>query len=86
MALAVVIAGLVLGAYTIVAPLLLGGLLLFSGFSLLSSRLNPLSPHFYSDRKPSWPAIGAVFLASLVLLADVYYLWKSRYGSWLPHL
>ncbi len=85
-ALALVIAGLVLGTYSIFAPLLLGLGLLVSGFSLLSSRLNPLSPHFYSSRKASWPAIGAVFLGALVLLADAYYLWKSRFGAWLPHL
>lgn len=85
MALVVVIVGLVLGSYTLVAPLALGALLFVSGFSLMSSRLNPLSAHFYSDRKASWPAIGAVFLGALVLLADAYYLWKSRYGGWLPH-
>lgn len=83
-ALAVVIVGLVLGKYTIFAPLLLGLLLLVSGFSLTSSRLNPLSPHFYSTRKASWAAVGAVWLGALVLLAETYYLWKAHAGPWWP--
>jgi xanthine/uracil permease len=82
----VVLVGLVLGGYTLVAPLVLGGALLVSGFSLFSSRVNPLSAHFYSSRKPSFSAIGVVFLGALVLLWYTYYLWTTRLGGLWPHL
>lgn len=81
-ALVLVVVGLVLGGYTLFAPLVIGLLLLVSGFSLFSSRINPLSAHFYSDRKASWAAVGVVFLSALVLLWYAYELWTSHYG-WL---
>jgi hypothetical protein len=83
---AVVVAGLgfYLSRYTVLAPALLGLLLLVSGGSLLSSRLNPLSPHFYLTRKPSWSAIGVVFLGAVGLLAETYVLWSSRLVPFLP--
>jgi hypothetical protein len=84
-ALVVVIVGAYLGRYTLLAPSALGLLLLVSGLSLLSSHLNPLSPHFYLSRKPSWTAIGVVFLGALALLADAYVLWTDRLGPILPH-
>jgi hypothetical protein len=77
--------GLYLGRYTLLAPAAVGLLLVLSGLSLLASHLNPLSPQFYLTRKPSWAAIGVVFLAGLGLLADAYALWKDRVGSVLPH-
>ena len=82
----VVLVGLALGAYTIFGPLLVGLFLLVSGVSLLSSRINPLSPHFYSSHKASWGAVGVVFLGAAILFWDAYYLWTSRIGSLLPHL
>ncbi len=85
-AVAVALVGLYLGRYTVLAPGALGLLLLVSGVSLLSSRLNPLSPHFYLTRKPSWSAIGVVFLGALGLLADAYVLWSARLGPVLPRL
>ncbi len=84
-AIALVIVGVVLGRYTLLAPLGVGFVLLLSGFSLFSSRINPLSPHFYSNRKASWAAIGVVFLGAVLLFADAYYLWSSHTGSILPH-
>lgn len=67
--------GLYFGTYSIVVPAVLGLVLLASGTSFVSSRLNPLSAHFYLDRKPSWAAIGIVFLGALLLLGETYELW-----------
>jgi hypothetical protein len=77
--------GLYLSNYTIVLPALLGLVLLGSAGSLLSTRLNPLSPTFYLTRKPSFLAIGIVFLGALVLFGATYYLWMSQGGPLLPH-
>lgn len=66
--------GLYLARYTFLAPALLGIVLFVSGGSFLSTRLNPLSPHFYLTRKPSWLAVGVVFLGSLLLLYVAYEL------------
>ncbi len=83
---AIVVAGIgfYLSRYTLLAPAVLGIVLLVSGGSLLSSRLNPLSPHFYLTRKPSWSAIGVVFLGALGLLAEAYVLYSSRIAPFLP--
>ncbi len=78
--------GVVLGGYTLLVPLSLGLTLLVSGVSLLSSRINPLSASYYSPRKAAWSAVGVVFLSGLALLADAYYLWRTSFGSLLPHL
>lgn len=78
--------GLYLGRYTVILPGLLGLLLLTVGGSFLSTRLNPLSPHFYLTRKPSWAAVGVVFLGALVLLAGAYVLWLRHGGPLLPQL
>jgi hypothetical protein len=85
-AVAVVVLGLYLSGYSILITALLAVLLLFSSGSLLSTRLNPLSPTFYLTRKPSFLAIGVVFLGSLVLLGAAYYLWVHQMGPFLPHL
>jgi hypothetical protein len=74
-AVVVVGVGLYFASYSLVVPALLGLVLLASGTSFLSSRLNPLSAHFYLDRKPSWAAIGVVFLGALALLGEAYELW-----------
>jgi hypothetical protein len=78
--------GLYLGHYTILFPLLFGVFLLSSGTSFLSTRLNPLSPHFYLTRKPSWSAIGVVFLAATLLIYAAYAMWLHHYGPILPRL
>lgn len=78
--------GLYLGRYTFLAPALIGIALLGSGLSFLSARVNPLSPHFYLTRKPSWPAVGVVFLGGLLLLAYAYTLVRARFGLALPGL
>lgn len=85
-AVAVVLAGLFLSHYSIVVPGLLGVALLASGLSFLSSRLNPLSPHYYLDRKPSWAATGVLFLGALVLLGETYALWVSGAAPLVPGL
>ncbi len=66
--------GLYFGQYTVFAPGLLGLVLAGVGLSFLSTRLNPLSAHFYLPKKPSWLAVGVVFLGALGLLADAYVL------------
>lgn len=86
-AIVVVGIGLYFGSYSLIVPALLGLLLLVSGTSFLSSRLNPLSVHFYLTRKPSWTAIGVVFLGGLLLLAEAYELWVHGGATrLLPHL
>jgi hypothetical protein len=78
--------GLYLSSYTIVLTAILGLVLLGSAGSLLSTRLNPLSATFYLTRKPSFLAIGIVFLGALVLFGATYYLWMSQGGPILPHM
>jgi len=85
-AIVVVAIGAYLGRYSVLLPALLGLVLLGSGGSFLSSRLNPLSPHFYLTRKPSWAAIGTVFVGALVLLAGAYAMWVHGFGPVLPRL
>lgn len=77
--------GLYLGQYSLAAPALFGLVLLVAGGSFLSTRLNPLSPTFYLTRKPSWFAVGVVFLGSLILLADTYFLLKQELGGLAAH-
>jgi hypothetical protein len=85
-AIAVVLLGLYLARYSFLAPALFGVLLLVSGLSFLSTRLNPLSPHFYLTRKPSWLAVGVVFLGALVLLYSAYGLIVQQLGHAWPGL
>ncbi len=77
--------GLYFASYSLLIPALLGILLLTSGLSLMSSRLNPLSPHFYLTKKPSWAAIGVVFLGGLGLVAEAYELWLRAGAGDLVH-
>jgi hypothetical protein len=79
-AVALVLVGLYLAQYSLIAPGSLGVILLLSGGSFLSTRLNPLSPHFYLTRKPSWTAIGVVFLGAFALLGTTYALWMAHGG------
>ncbi len=85
-ALVVVGVGLYLARFTVLLPVLLGVLLLYSGASFLSTRVNPLSPHYYLTTKPSWSAIGIVFLGSLALLWAAYAMYLNRWAPLLPHL
>jgi hypothetical protein len=85
-AVVLVILGLYLGSVSIALTALLGLALLFSAGSLLSTRLNPLSPTFYLTKKPSFLAIGVVFLGSLILFAGAYILWVHNMGPLVPHL
>ena len=78
--------GLYLSQYTVLIPALFGVLLFFSGLSFLSTRINPLSPHFYLTRKPSWLATGVVFLAALALLYAAYELVVRGLAPIVPHL
>ena len=74
--LALMILGLVTGIYSAAVPFVLGILLLGVLLSFLSVRLNPLASGFYLTTKPSWTAIGTIFLAAVLLFASsfVYYL------------
>jgi hypothetical protein len=66
-ALAILLVGLVVGRWAVVVPVLLGIVLLSVMASFLSSRLNPLGIAFYLTTKPSWSAIGVIFLSALLL-------------------
>jgi hypothetical protein len=46
--------------------------MLVTGGSFLSARLNPFAIGFYLTTKPSWTAIGVVFLTAVVLLYSAY--------------
>lgn len=83
---AFLLVGLLFGTYTIVVPALLGGFLLLTGLSFISTRLNPFSIGFYLTTKPSWPAIGLVFFASLLLLSAAYGYYVSGIAPLVPHL
>jgi hypothetical protein len=84
-ALVLVGVGIYLARFTVLIPALFGVGLLFAGGSFLSTRLNPLSAHFYLPTKPSWLAVLVVFLSSLVLLWAAYELFLHDYGPLLPH-
>jgi hypothetical protein len=78
--------GLYLGTVTILVPALLGLSLFFVGISFLSARLNPLSIGFYLTTKPSWSAIGIVFLTALALLAAAWEYFVHGWGPIVPAL
>lgn len=84
-AVVVVAVGLYLGRYSILFTGLLGLALLYSGGAFLSSRLNPLSTSFYLTRKPSWAAVGVVFLGAVALLAATWAMWSRGLDPILPH-
>jgi len=85
-AVGLVVLGLYLGTYSVLLTGFLGLALLFSAGSLLSTRLNPLSATFYIDRKPSFLAIGVVFLGALILFGGAYLLWVRQLGPLVPHV
>lgn len=78
--------GLYFGRYSLLVPAAFGLVLLYSGGSFLSTRVNPLSPHFYLTKKPSWLAVGVVFLGAMILFYDTYLLFEQQFGSLAGHL
>jgi Ca2+/Na+ antiporter len=85
-AIAVVAFGVYLGKYSVLLTVFLGVVLLCSGGSFLSTRVNPLSSHFYLAKKPSWAAIGVVFLGALALFGVAYAMWAHGPGVVFPGL
>ena len=83
-AVVVLFAGLLLGTITVVLPVMLGGFLLLSGLSFLSTRLNPFSIGFYLRTKPSWTAIGVILLSSVLLFVAAYTYYLHGIGPVLP--
>jgi hypothetical protein len=77
--------GVWLGTITILFEGILAVVLLGGAFTLLGSRLNPLSIGFYLSTKPSWTAIGTVFVSGWVLLAMTYIDYVRAWGPVLPH-
>ncbi|MCI4340475.1 MAG: hypothetical protein L3J73_04335 [Thermoplasmata archaeon] len=76
--------GLLLGTITVLIPVLLGFFLFSSGFSFLSSRVNPFSIGFYLTKKPSWSAIGVIFLAGVLLWLVAYTYFVHGIGPLIP--
>jgi hypothetical protein len=83
-ALVLLVVGLYLSRFTILLTTLFGVVLFFAGLSFLSTRLNPLSPHFYLTRKPSWSAIGVVFLSALGLFLAAFELFTHGLAPVVP--
>jgi hypothetical protein len=78
--------GLYLGTVSVLFSGLIGLGLLVVGGTLLSTRVNPLSVGFYLTTKPSWTAIGVVFLSSFALFYSTYYYVVHGIGPVIPHL
>jgi hypothetical protein len=78
--------GWYLARYSILFPAIIGFFLLSGALGLLGSRLNPLSTAFYLTTKPSWTAIGTVFLTGAVLLWMTYEYYVHSWGPVIPHL
>ena len=76
--------GWYLARYSIIFPAVIGFFLLSGALGLLGSRLNPLSTAFYLTTKPSWTAIGAVFLTGGILLWMTYEYYLHAWGPFLP--
>jgi len=78
--------GWYLARYSIIFPAIIGFFLLSGALGLLGSRLNPLSTAFYLTTKPSWTAIGTVFLTGAVLLWMTYEFYVHAWGPLIPRL
>jgi hypothetical protein len=78
--------GWYLARFSILFPAIIGFVLLSGALGLLGSRMNPLSTAFYLTIKPSWTAIGTVFLTAMVLLAMTYEYYIHSWAPVLPHL
>jgi hypothetical protein len=83
-AVAILFAGLLLGTVTILLPALLGFFLFLAGLSFLSTRMNPFSIGFYLTTKPSWTAIGVIFLSALLLWVVAYAYLVHGIGPLVP--
>jgi hypothetical protein len=82
----VVAIGVYLASYSLLVPALLALALFASGFSFLSARLNPLAISYYLNTKPSWGAVGVVFLGALGLAWATYLYYLRGWGHILPNL
>ncbi|MCI4352023.1 MAG: hypothetical protein L3K14_01350 [Thermoplasmata archaeon] len=78
--------GWYLARYSVIFPAVIGFFLLSGALGLLGSRLNPLATSFYLTTKPSWTAIGTVFLTGGVLLWMTYEYYFHAGGPVLPRL
>jgi len=76
--------GIYLARFSLLVPALFGLILLYAGASFLSTRINPLSAHFYLTTKPSWPAVLVVFLGSFALFGAAYALYLDHFAPLLP--
>ncbi|MCI4343736.1 MAG: hypothetical protein L3J92_06465 [Thermoplasmata archaeon] len=76
--------GIYLARFSLLAPALFGLLLLYAGASFLSTRINPLSAHFYLTSKPSWTAVLVVFVGSFALFGAAYALYLDHFAPLLP--
>jgi hypothetical protein len=76
--------GLWLGTMTVIAPVMLGVSMMGAALSFLGSRLNPLSMGFYLNTKPSWSAIGVLFLSAGLLLYSAYLYYVNHWGPLFP--
>ncbi|HYA70698.1 MAG TPA: hypothetical protein VEH28_04940 [Thermoplasmata archaeon] len=85
-ALFLLVVGLYLSQYTVLVTAFLGIVLFLAGLSFLSTRLNPLSPHFYLTRKPSWLSVAVVFLTGLALLGASFELYVHGLAPIVPKL
>jgi hypothetical protein len=83
-AIALFLAGLILGEYSILVPALIGIGLVYVALSFLSSRLNPFSLSFYLSVKPSWLSIGTLAFVGLILVAVAYGYYVSGLGPLAP--
>ena len=80
----VLLVGLVLGTVSVLLPALLGLFLFSSGLSFLGTRMNPFSIGFYLTKKPSWSAIGVVFLSAALLWVAAYSYFVHGLGPVVP--
>jgi hypothetical protein len=85
-ALVVVGVGVYLARFTLLLPAFLGFVLLAAGVSFVSTRVNPLSSHFYLPTKPSWAAVLVVVLGALGLLAFSYEMFVRGLAPVMPRL
>ena len=83
-AVGILLVGLLVGTWTVVLPVLLGGFLMLSAFSFLSSRVNPLSIAYYLHTKPSWSAIGILFVSGVLLWVSAYAYYVHGIAAILP--